>query len=224
MAATICSLAANAQDVIVRNDGSTITSKVLEVSSTEIKYKKFSNPTGPTYSISKTDVNYINYENGDREDFGKAVAAQTTETSNTQFSFAQQQNNRPVSDVDLLRNYNRSYKKRAKTLKLTGLIGAGVCLAAGAYAILFLTPEDNGDSSTIAGCSIIGFGAVWGSAFYLAGMHQSRKANSYANTSTPLMQFNLTTTKNSSVYANIDTLNDNINNKKALGVGMQFNF
>lgn len=119
MAATICSLAANAQDVIVRNDGSTITSKVLEVSSTEIKYKKFSNPTGPTYSISKTDVNYINYENGDREDFGKAVAAQTTETSNTQFSFAQQQNNRPVSDVDLLRNYNRSYKKRAKTLKLT---------------------------------------------------------------------------------------------------------
>ena len=44
---------ASAQDVIVKKDGSTILSKVLEVSSTDIKYKKFSNPDGPTYKSER---------------------------------------------------------------------------------------------------------------------------------------------------------------------------
>lgn len=40
-----------AQDVIVKRDGSTIVSKVIEITTTEVKYKRFSNPTGlPTPS------------------------------------------------------------------------------------------------------------------------------------------------------------------------------
>lgn len=58
-----------AQDVIVQKNGTTIISKILEVGSTEIKYKKFSNPDGPVYSISKSDVISINYENGDKDLF-----------------------------------------------------------------------------------------------------------------------------------------------------------
>ena len=46
-----CSLCLSAQDVIVKRDGSTILSKVLEVNKTDIKYKKFSNLNGPTYTI-----------------------------------------------------------------------------------------------------------------------------------------------------------------------------
>ena len=37
------------QDIIVKKDGSTIISKVLEVGTSEIKYKKVSNQDGPTY-------------------------------------------------------------------------------------------------------------------------------------------------------------------------------
>lgn len=58
-----------AQDVIVKKDGSTILSKVLEISTSEIKYKKFSNINGPTYSISPLEVLTINYENGEKEDY-----------------------------------------------------------------------------------------------------------------------------------------------------------
>ena len=36
------------QDVILKKDNTTILSKVLEVTSTEIKYKKWSNQDGPT--------------------------------------------------------------------------------------------------------------------------------------------------------------------------------
>lgn len=65
----ICSANVSAQDVIVKKDGSTIISKVLEVNIADIKYKKFSNQNGPTYTISKSDVMAINYENWEKDDF-----------------------------------------------------------------------------------------------------------------------------------------------------------
>ena len=58
-----------AQDVIVRKDGSTIISKVLEVNQSDVKYKKHSNLNGPTYTINKSDILSINYENGEKEKY-----------------------------------------------------------------------------------------------------------------------------------------------------------
>ncbi len=57
----------SAQDVIVKKDGTTILSKVIEIGTSEVKYKKFSNQSGPTYSISKSELQTINYENGEKE-------------------------------------------------------------------------------------------------------------------------------------------------------------
>ena len=51
-----------AQDIIVQNNGNTILSKVIEIGSTEVKYKKFSNLNGPTYTIAKAEILVINYE------------------------------------------------------------------------------------------------------------------------------------------------------------------
>ena len=51
---TMLSLAAlnvAAQDVVVKKDGSTILAKVLEVNQDNIRYKKYSNRKGPTYTI-----------------------------------------------------------------------------------------------------------------------------------------------------------------------------
>lgn len=61
------SLMTMAQDVIVKKDGSTIQSKVMEINGSEIKYKKWSNLDGPMYSISRMEVNSINYQNGEVE-------------------------------------------------------------------------------------------------------------------------------------------------------------
>lgn len=63
-----------AQDVIVKKDGSTIISKVLEVSTSDIKYKKYSNLDGPLYTIGISDVLSINYENGEKELFENSNA------------------------------------------------------------------------------------------------------------------------------------------------------
>lgn len=60
-----------AQDVIVKKDNATILSKVTKISSTEIEYKKWSNLDGPTYTINKSEVSSVNYENGERDIFDK---------------------------------------------------------------------------------------------------------------------------------------------------------
>lgn len=64
------------QDIIYKNDGSEIKSKVIEISSDVIKYKKFSNLDGPLYNLSKAEVFMIVYENGEREVFKSKVENQ----------------------------------------------------------------------------------------------------------------------------------------------------
>lgn len=59
------------QDVIVNTSADSIRVKVLEISPTEVKYKKADNQTGPTYSILKSDVYMILYENGSKEVFNQ---------------------------------------------------------------------------------------------------------------------------------------------------------
>lgn len=83
---------ATAQDVIVMKDQSTVMSKVLEITSTEIKYKKWNNQDGPTYSIDRSEVLSINYENGEVENF--------SETKNDQ-----QNNNTPQVQYQYLNSY-----------------------------------------------------------------------------------------------------------------------
>lgn len=58
------------QDIIVFKDGNEIKAVVNEVGTNEIKYKKYENKTGPTYSVLKTEVFEIKYENGTKDVFG----------------------------------------------------------------------------------------------------------------------------------------------------------
>lgn len=82
------SLMTMAQDVIVKKDGTTILSKVLEISSTEIKYKQWTNQDGPLYSINRSEVISINYQNGSVEQFSNVSAptGNTNTTNNTNTS------------------------------------------------------------------------------------------------------------------------------------------
>lgn len=58
-----------AEDIIVKRSGEIIKGNVLEIGLDEIKYKKSSNPSGPTYILSKSDIFSINYENGECDNF-----------------------------------------------------------------------------------------------------------------------------------------------------------
>ena len=59
------------QDIIFRINGETIESKVEEINTNDIKYKKFENLNGPTYTIEKKELKQIKFENGTIESFEK---------------------------------------------------------------------------------------------------------------------------------------------------------
>lgn len=61
---------AEAQDIIVLNNGELIKSKVLEIDLSKIKYKRFDQQEGPTYSVLKELVFAIHYEDGTKDIYG----------------------------------------------------------------------------------------------------------------------------------------------------------
>ena len=69
-----CGIAASAQDLITQKDGTDIQAKILEVTINEVKYKRFSNLEGPTFTIPKSDILIIHYENGESEVFEESRA------------------------------------------------------------------------------------------------------------------------------------------------------
>lgn len=66
---SLCCTSVFAQDIIIKKDFSIIKSKVVEVASSIVKYKKYSNIDGPIYTIEAKDILAINYENGEKDVF-----------------------------------------------------------------------------------------------------------------------------------------------------------
>lgn len=58
-----------AQDVIVFKDGNQVDAKVYEITLDEVKFKRFDNLDGPIYAVYKRQIDFIQYENGNRDYF-----------------------------------------------------------------------------------------------------------------------------------------------------------
>ena len=80
-----------AQDIITLKTGDEINAKVVEVGSTEIKYKKWNNQDGPTYVMNVSDVFSVKYQNGEKDVFN-AVAAQNNVNQDYNQSVVRQDN------------------------------------------------------------------------------------------------------------------------------------
>ena len=70
-------ISANAQDIILKKDGSEIKAKVLEITEQQVKYKDFDFQNGPIRNINIFDVFMITYENGQKEVFNKQTSTPT---------------------------------------------------------------------------------------------------------------------------------------------------
>ena len=98
---------ASAQDIIVKKDGSTVLSKVMEIGSTEIKYKKWSNQDGPLYTIAVSELLSINYENGEKETFDATPTQASASQSQQQ---PQAKSLGPdARNAELIQLFNRDY-------------------------------------------------------------------------------------------------------------------
>jgi hypothetical protein len=72
-------IAVKSQDLIIKKTGDEVKAKILEIGSAEIKYKRYDFQDGPIYTISKSEVVLIRYENGINE----VISTTTTPTTPT---------------------------------------------------------------------------------------------------------------------------------------------
>lgn len=77
----LSAIAANAQDILVKMDTSEEKVKVLEIGSSDIRYRKFENPDGPVYTIPRSEVFIIRFENGTKEVITEITSSAPTEIS-----------------------------------------------------------------------------------------------------------------------------------------------
>lgn len=77
--AALCGvLTAASQDLIIKNDATKVEAKVTEITPEAVRYKRYSNPDGPTYVLPVSDISHIQYANGEKEYFKAAESVPAT--------------------------------------------------------------------------------------------------------------------------------------------------
>ena len=69
-----------AQDIITKRDGTDVKARISEVGTNVVKYKYYTNLNGPDYTIAKSDILMITYENGERDVFDTPSQSQKAGT------------------------------------------------------------------------------------------------------------------------------------------------
>lgn len=105
-----------AQDVIIMRNGDEIKAKVYEITSSDVKYKKFSNLNGPTYTCSKSDIFMIKYKNGDKDVFEKDLTkGKNKQQKDNNQKISGQIPARPATDnKEIIAKYNKNIRVNLK--------------------------------------------------------------------------------------------------------------
>lgn len=219
----LCSAVANAQDVIVKKDGSTILSKVLEIGQEEIKYKKYDNLDGPTYTIQKSELQAINYQNGAKDMFSAPVREENRYLPNNQNDGTQQYNDRALLALDAQSNQPK-YKK----LKNMAWIGGGIATAIGIIGLAAAQSDPcEGDSNSYDTKLAVGIvftviGVSWTTGFLLAANHAKKEYNSLQVSS--IYQQKITLSNGTSLSLGTNLLSDRTLGSKTIGLGLRYIF
>ena len=157
----------NAQDVILKQDGSKIKAKVLEITEQQVKYKDFDFQDGPTRNINLSDVFMITYENGQEEVFSNQKSTSTPQRSELQDEFYRIGTN----DSEMLtffkrNNFMRYYTDFESACRMRetgkGLLAAGLSLTAigGVLMTVGLVAQEASPWAAIVGCTFAGCGQI----------------------------------------------------------------
>lgn len=227
----LTSVAAMAQDIIVKKDGTTIKAKVEKVTDSVIEYKRFSNLTGPTYTIKIADLLAINYENGESESFGNSGTSTVTNEPlvNT--------GERRLTDAQLLElsrlkpekiekprkvlTPEELYKK-GKKMEIAGLCVGGALVVSGLATAMCAIGSDDILAFAGPGSFIVVTGAAIGVPLFLVGQHKINKAKAIQSTS--LYQFDIPLNSNAKLTADVNLIKDNLTRQYAPGLGFHINF
>lgn len=216
----------NAQDVIVMKDGNTIVSKILEITTNEVKYKKFTNLEGPTYTVLKSEVKAINYANGEKETFDGNTPVNESPSSNVQDNSSfQNLSYEQLTGMVKEMGVSSDIDKKIKRLKIWGWIGGGTIAALGATGLVACFVDGGAEGGAYAlSFGLVVVGAAWTTGF-LVRAHNLKKHNMMSINSTPLFQHEFSLKDGRSLMAGVDMLQDaRMQNSRTVGFGLRYNF
>jgi len=217
----LCAVGVSAQDVIVKKDGSTIVCRVVELTSSEIVYKKWSDLNGSNYVMNRSDASAINYESGKKVNLSEV---ENQYRPGNQNDGVQQYNDRALLQLDAA--ISRPDKK-VRSLRTTGWVGGGLLFAAG---VLFFSSSEilggddwliDDDQALPISLACIGGAAVWTTSFLLVANHV-KKQNQLV--SIPIFQHEFKISEGSSLSLGADILSDRTIGNNTLGLGLRYNF
>lgn len=206
-----------AQDVIVKKDGSTIVCRVIELSDSEIIYKKWSDLKGTNYVMDRSLASAINYENGKKVNISEMSNLYMPNNQNTG---EQQFNDKTLLKLDFQRNKS-NLPKKIKTLKVVG-IGGGALIIIGGIVMLTAPSDEGYVEQMTAGGIITGCGAIGGAICFLKA-HSYKKQYEQLQTSS-IYQQDFILPNNSTLHAGLDMISDRSRGEKTLGLGLCYKF
>lgn len=150
---SILSYSVRAQDIIIKKDGTRVEAKVSEILDSEVKYKKHENLNGPIYSMQKSDIISIDYENGTKDVFSEeeSKSIETKPSENQALS----------KDLGDSENVIQSSRKYLYTKDFKFIIGGSFFFGGGPEKHdLFMTAD--GENVTLSPGGGFGFDLVFG--------------------------------------------------------------
>lgn len=215
----LCSISAYAQDVIVKKNGSTVLCRIVEVNSSEVIYKKWTNLKGANYVMERSDVSAINYENGKKD---LLSTLDTNQYAPSNQNTGQQQ----MNDNALLRMDYNAQKIPAKVKKLKTIGWTGGAILAGLGITFIASPQIIHNDSAYgqyAGIGCIATGAIWTCSFLNSAKRYQKIANSMV-LNTPIWQDEFKLKEGRTLMAGVDLLKDNMRQSNTIGLALRCNF
>ena len=214
----LCSVSVSAQDVIVKKDGTTVSCLIINVTATEITYKKWGNLNGSNYVMDKSLVSAINYGNGKKETFG---VTENLYNPNNQNNGVQQYNDRALLAMDSeTQNSEKSIKRLRTWGWISGIASAGIIAA---LIIRSQDPLENEEYFYIGG-GLLAAGGIACSTYCFVTAHKRQKLADSFIYSFSLFQQEFKFANGSCLTTGIDILSDRTINDNTLGLGLRYNF
>lgn len=230
--ALVATLTATAQDVIVKNDNSTILCKIVEVNNNEVVYLKWSELNGPRYVMDRSLIANINYQDGRQDKLNQ-------QTSNAYAPGNQQTGTSYYNDNMLVTmDKNRSiYEQKAKKIRIIGwTVGGALTVTGIALIIAGLSSESESYISSMGyskvdycnpilcgvggGLSALGIGTLTYCLIKANQVQKKAQALSFA----PVFQQEFNLGNGKSLCAGVDVIRDRQYKQTTLGLGLQYNF
>ena len=169
-----------AQDIITKKDGSVIKARISEVGQTSVKYKYYSNLDGPVFTIGKSEIQMITYQNGeqdvfktDGQNFSIPEGIMTLDRRTGKVSINGMNIDKQSTYLYFTPEANEMYQS-GNTISNVGdiLIGTGIGFAAGYFlgSVLSGKDQNGGVYAVCAGLVAIGL------PLHISGLHKIENA------------------------------------------------